>query len=129
MEFIKLIQKISNAQYAYILVLENNHNLKVPQTLFIYNILDFLSFENTKFVLALPEITYANSIASSGGKANGYKFHEVRQFIIEEFNKIKAAYPETSMKIISTDITAKIRQKFPNNIYQFGKYIENKNFA
>ena len=114
---LEMLQSISNAQHACILALENNHTLKVPQTLLIYNILDFLSFEDTKFILALPQITYTNSIASLGGEENAKKYSEVRSLIISEFNKEQVLNSKLTLKNIYNIIANKIRNKFPNNLY------------
>lgn len=110
---LEIIQNISNTQHSCILVLENNHNLKAPQTLLICNILDFLCFEDTKFVLALPEITYTNSISTLGGKAKSDKYSKARKFIIAEFKKsLKAKYPRSqSLKVTYSNIADKLRKK------------------
>ena len=112
-----LIKDYIKYSYPFILTLENNHTIQSG----IFNILEYLVFKESKCILALPKIKYTNSIASLGGQIKTEKYSEVRNFIVNEFNKEKALNSKTTLQIICNAIADKIRNTFPNNLYSTSK--------
>ena len=113
-DLIKYYIKYSNS---FVLTLENNHKIQSR----IFNILEYLVFKESKCILDLPKIKHTNSIASLGGKIKTEKYSEVRNFIVNEFNKEKALNSKTTLQIICNAIADKIRNTFPNNLYNTSK--------
>lgn len=92
---------------SFILTLENNHTIQIR----IFNILEYLVFEESKCILALPKIKYINSIASLGGQKKAERYSEARNFIIKEFEIISST-GEKMYKYKKCEIIAdKLRQQ------------------
>ena len=104
----EILENLAQTHNLYILCLENNHSLKY-QT---YNILDFLSLEDSKLSLDLPEIIYQNTISSMGGKEKSKKYSGARKLIIAEFEEIQKVKSTKSqyLKITCNKIADKLRK-------------------
>ncbi len=102
---------------SFVLTLDNNHKIQTKT----YTLLDHFVFKKGNCILDLPKINYKNLSQSKGGKIKTEKYSEVRNFIINEFNKDKALNSKLTLQIICNAIADKIRNTFPNNLYSTSK--------
>lgn len=102
---------------SFVLTFDNNHKIQTKT----YTLLDHFVFKKGNCILDLPKINYKNLSQSKGGKIKTEKYSEVRNFIINEFNKDKALNSKLTLQIICNAIADKIRNTFPNNLYSTSK--------
>ena len=98
---------------SFVLTLVNNHTIQTKT----YTLLDYFVFKKGNCILDLPKINYKNLSQSKGGKIKTEKYSEVRNFIINEFNREEALDLKTTLQIKYKVIADRIRNNFPKNIY------------
>lgn len=72
---------------SFVLTLDNNHTIETKT----YTLLDHFVFKKGNCILNLPKINYKNLSQSKDGKIKTEKYSEVRNFIINEFNRKDAS--------------------------------------